>query len=422
MKYFEKMKTKTSFEIIFIATIGLSFLLWMIFMFLGGPSGNQFNIFFGRCGNFIADSSNVTGYSSGRDPYHNLIYGLGEKAYLPLTYVIMYFVSRIVNVDSYAIRDESYFGIVADYKYLAIFLIFIIIIMILMYTLIQVTKKGKMSIKIMTAMALCFSAPMIYSIERGNTIIFTVFLCMFYLFYYNSENKILKELALIALASAVGFKMTPALLGIMLLYNKQFKEAARAVLYGIIIVFGPFLFLHGGFSNIPLMFDNIALNLKSYTSLDGCTLTASVNRFGKFFDNKFTMTQGLVDNLKTITTILSLLLLVVVPFLKTNWEKVAAVVVVLIILPSHSGEYCVLYMLPVIVMFLNEEKHRNIDFLYLLCMIMISWDFVCKASEIFNYNLALPIMVVALLITGIINMIKMLQNRMLNGKGVGKNE
>jgi len=422
MKYFEKMKTKTSFEIIFIATIGLSFLLWMIFLFMGGALSNQFSIFYGNCGNFIADSSNVAGYSAGRDPYHNLVYGLGEKAYPPLTYVIMYFVSRIVDVQSYAIRDQSYFGIVADFKYLAIFLVFIIIIMILMYTLIQVTKKGKMSIKIMTAMALCCSAPMIYSIERGNTIILTVFLCMFYLFYYNSENKILKELALIALACAAGFKMTPALLGIMLLYNKQFKEAARTAVYGIIIVFGPFLFLHGGFSNIPLMFENMKLNLKFYTSLDGCTLTASVNRFGKLYFNNFSMTEAMIDNMKTITTILSLLLLIVVPFLKTNWEKVAAVVVVLIILPSHSGTYCILYMLPVIVMFLNEEKHRNIDFLYLFCMIMISWDFVCKASEIFNYNLALPIMVVALLVTGIINIVKMLQNRMFNGKGVEKNE
>jgi len=422
MKYFEKMKTKTSFEIIFIATIGLSFLLWMVFLFMGGALSNQFSIFYGDSGNFIADSSNVAGYSSGRDPYHNLVYGLGEKAYPPLTYVIMYFVSRIVDAQSYAIRDESYFGIVADFKYLAIFLVFIIIIMILMYTLIQVTKKGKMSIKIMTALALCCSAPMLYSIERGNTIIFTVLLCMFYLFYYNSENKILKELALIALACAAGFKMTPALLGIMLLYNKQFKDAARTAVYGIIIVFGPFLFLHGGFSNIPLMFENMKLNLKFYTSLDGCTLTASVNRFGKLYFNNFSMTDAIINNMKIITTILSLLLLIVVPFLKTNWEKVAAVVVVLIILPSHSGTYCILYMLPVIVMFLNEEKHRNIDFLYLFCFIMISWDFVCKASEIFNYNLALPIMVMALLITGIINIVKMLQNRMFNGKGVEKNE
>ena len=422
MKYLEKIKTKTSFEIIFIATVGLSFLLWMIYLFMGGPLSDQFNIFFEKCGNFLADSSNVTGYSSDRDPYHNLVYGLGEKAYPPLTYVIMYFVSRIVDAQAYADRDQSYFNIGSDFKYLAIYLVFAIIIMILMYTLIQVTKKGRMSIKSMTAMALCCSAPMIYSIERGNTIIFTVLLCMFYLFYYNSENKILKELALVALAGAVGFKMTPALLGIMLLYNKQFKEAARAVVYGIIIVFGPFLFLHGGFSNIPLMFENMKFNLKFYTSLDGCTLTASVNRFGKLYLNDFSMTDGMVDNMKTITTILSLLLLIVVPFLKTNWEKVAAVVVVLIILPSHSGTYCILYMLPVIVMFLNEEKHRNIDFLYLLCMIMISWDFVCKASELLNYNLALPIMVVTLIVTGGINMIKAVQQKIINKRGVKNNE
>ena len=411
MKYIENLRTKKAFEIIFFSTVVFSFLLWLLYIFIDGSSSAQFNIFFQRCEDFMADSSNVLGYSANRDPYHNLVYGLEEKAYPPLTYVIMYVMSRVVNANSFVDSENSYYYISDNLQYFALIFIFAILIVIVMYTLILVTKQGKMSVKIMTAVALCCSAPMLYSIERGNTIILTVILCMVFLFYYNSENKVLREFALIALAIATAFKITPALLGIMLLYNKQFKEAARTVIYGIIMVFVPFVFLHGGFSNILLMFQNIKLNLKAYSSIEGCTLAASLNRFGQTFFNDFILSDQIIIVMRIVTMFISLLLLIAVPFFKTNWEKVAAVVLVLFILPSHSGTYCILYMIPVIVMFLNEEKRRKIDFLYLFCMIMISWDFICNATYIFNFNLAVPIMVTALSITGIMNIKQVLQQR-----------
>jgi len=418
MKYIENLKTKTAFEIIFIATIVLSFLLWIAYICIDGSSSPQFNMFFQRCEDFMADSTNVLGYSAGRDPYHNLLHGLEEKAYPPLTYAIMYLISRVVDVNAIVQKDNNYFYIYNNLQYLTILVIFLILLLLLMYTLIQVTKNGNMAVKTMTALALCCSAPMLYSIERANTIIFTVILCMFFLFYYNSENKVLRELTLIALAIAAAFKMTPALLGIMLLYNKQFKEASRTVIYGIIMVFGPFIFLHGGFSNAPLMFQNMKLNLQAYSSIEGCTLAASLNRFGQTFMNGFILPDMIIAIMKIVTVLTSILLLAVVPFLKFNWEKVAAVVLVLIISPSHSGTYCILYMIPVIVMFLNEEKHRNIDFLYLFCIIMISWDFICKATYLFNFNLAVPIMVIALSVTGIYNAIQVLQHKAIKKIGL----
>ena len=420
MKYLEKMKTKTAFEIIFIATVGLSILLWLIFMFIGGDSSSQLRIFSENMWDFLADSTNVLGYSAGLDPYNNQIFGLGEKAYPPLTYALMFLVSRVVNVNSYLEKFGDYKKLWTDPKVLILIIIFTVIVIIMMYTIIQVTKNGSMLIKSLVAFVLCFSFPMLFSIERGNTIIITSIMCMIYLFYYNSENKILKELALISLAVAVAFKITPAFLGILLLYNKQFKDAIRTVIYGIIIVFGPFIFLHGGFLNIPLMFNNIFLNLKYYSSPEGCTLAGSLNKFGRVFtSNDYIVPDIWVDILKITTVIISIILLSVIPFFKTQWEKVATVVIILIILPSHSGTYCVLYMIPVIVMFLNEEKHRNVDIIYLLCMIMISWVYFCKVSDyIFNIHFALPVMTLTLLITGIANAINYLKHKNLIGKGV----
>jgi len=420
MKYLEKIKTKTAFEIIFIATVGLSFLLWIIFIAVDGEASSQFRIFSENLWDFLADSTNVIGYSAGRNPYNNHIFGLAEKAYPPLTYVLMFLVSRVVQVNSYAEKFGDYKNLWTDPKVLILIIIMTVVVVIMMYTIIQVTKNGSMLIKSLVAFVLCCSFPMLFSIERGNTIIITAILCMFYLFYYNSENKILKELALISLAIAVAFKITPAFLGILLLYNKQFKDSIRTVIYGIIIVFGPFVFLQGGFSNIPLMFNNIFLNLKAYSSPEGCTFAGSFSKFGQVLtSNDYIVPDIWVAILKITTVIISIILLSVLPFFKTQWEKVATVVIILIILPSHSGTYCVLYMIPVIIMFLNEEKHGNVDIIYLLCMIMISWVYFCKLSDyIFNIHLALPVMTITLLITGISNAKNYYKQKKISGKGV----
>ena len=76
---------------LFVAAIPLSFVLWFDVYTLYNKTGYQLNIFFLRTGNFLADFTNVVGYSAGRDPHNSLAYaGLSEKAYLPLCYVIMY--------------------------------------------------------------------------------------------------------------------------------------------------------------------------------------------------------------------------------------------------------------------------------------------------------------------------------------------
>lgn len=102
----------------------------------------------------------------------------------------------------------------------------------------------------------------------------TIFFIIFYIFNYDSENKVRRELALISLALAASFKLTPAVLGILLIYNKQWKEVVRVIIYGLIFGIVPFLFFHGGLVNIGRMFHNASLNVDKYVSTEGATLTA----------------------------------------------------------------------------------------------------------------------------------------------------
>jgi hypothetical protein len=397
----EVLKSKRFYEVVFVAAVLASFVAWMCGIFLHGEASSQINLFFGRLGDFLADTLNVVGYSSERDVYHNMMYtGLEEKAYPPLTYVMMYFFSRLVDMSKY--YEQNYFlNMYTEPLLLIMYMIYATVIAVMFYEIVRTCKNGSNAVKIWTAAAVMVSMPVIYSYERANTIILTTFCVMFYIFYYDSENRIMREIALICLAVATAFKMTPAVLGILLLYNRQWKEAVRAVIYGVIVVVLPFLFFEGGFSNIAQMFTNMQANVGNYTSADGATLYAAVLSFGA------QASDSLETAMKYVTYAVCLFLLIVALFYRKRWMRIAAVCIVLIILPSHSGYYCIMYFIPAIVAFLNEEEHSLSELLILFASLLIMYDIQSTTGDNFlNYHLALVIVTVYLVVMGIVTLVK----------------
>ncbi len=381
-------------------TIG-AFLIWMITLLAGGPESEQFGLFFRNCQDFLADTLNVVGYSSQQDPYHNLMYtGLQEKAYPPLTYVLMYLLSKVANMGYYWSRNY-FLDMFHEPKFLIIYLIFAVAVMIMAYQLLCTVKKGGKRVKVWTAVAILVSAPMIYSFERANTIIFTMICVMYFVFYFDSKNKIKHELALIALAVAVALKMTPAVLGIFLLYYKQWKDIGKLAIYALIIGIGPFFFLEGGLSNLAQMFENMQSNLDSYSSLDGCTLLACV----KDFVTVEQVSETFYTVVDVITMIISLFFLIAAVFYKKRWEMIMAVTLVLLILPSHSGYYCILYMIPAMVAFLNEKEHKKSDVLILIAMLCIMLDIqIPTLPEDIGCHVGILMMIAVLMARGILQM------------------
>ncbi len=391
-----KYITKRPFyEWTFVIIIGVSFLAWLFLIFSEGPAGRQFDVFFQRCVDFLADALNVTGYTSQRDVYHNTMYqGLGEKAYPPLTYVFMYFMSRLVDMEKYW-QMNDFRSMYTEPQFLIIYMILSTAVVVMVYELVRSCKEGSKLIRICTAAAVLLSAPMLYSFERGNTIILTMFFVMIYLFYYDSEKRCLKEAALISLAVATSLKMTPALLGVLLLYNRQWKEAIRVVIYGAVIFVVPFFFFEGGLSNIPQMFDNMQMNLENYTSEEGCTLLASV------LSMKETADEYVRDGMQILTWVVSIGLLALAPFFEKRWEKLMAVSMVLIILPSHSGYYCILYLIPAMIAYLNDEEHEKADLILLLAILLIMYAVQSEiGNRILNYHLSILVICGFLLVRG----------------------
>ena len=138
---------------------------------------------------------------------------------------------------------------------MVVFLLTFLLFLFLFIILIQKFSKDRSNPLVF---CLLFSHGMIQILEHGNVIIIAfVFALIFYMFH-DSENPVIKEIALISLAVSFGFKLYPAFLGIILLKKRLFKEAFRAIIYGIVLTILPMMFLDG-FSGFSLWINNVFL-------------------------------------------------------------------------------------------------------------------------------------------------------------------
>lgn len=103
--------------------------------------------------------------------------------------------------------------------------------------------SGKSMLLTLTAL---FSVPFFGSaIERGNAVFLVCALLLFALAFKDSETPWKRELALILIAIAANFKLYPAILGLLYLKEKRYKEAFRLMIYGGVLFLVLFVFFGG---------------------------------------------------------------------------------------------------------------------------------------------------------------------------------
>lgn len=138
---------------------------------------------------------------------------------------------------------------------MVLFLLTFLLFIFLFVILIKKISNNKSNLFIL---CLLFSHAMIQILEHGNIIIISFVFAMIFYLYHDSDNPLVKELSLISLAVSFGFKLYPAVFGIILIKKKQYTESIRAILYGIALTIIPMMFLDG-ISGFPIWFDNVIL-------------------------------------------------------------------------------------------------------------------------------------------------------------------
>lgn len=176
--------------------------------------------------------------------YENLYGNLkdADAIFPPLAYWFMMFFARMVtfkNADGAIIRDiaTSGYGILVLIMYLVLFVV-------LFVQAINYSYKENTRYKTLLILVFMCSYPFWgCAFERGNPVIWAMLFLLLGLILRNHEKWYIREIALICIAISAGFKIYPAILGMLYIAEKRMKEACRLIAYGLMVFFAPFLIL-----------------------------------------------------------------------------------------------------------------------------------------------------------------------------------
>ena len=372
-----------------------SFVGWLVGLLIN-PQGHQLDVFFSRMSDFWGDATVVTHFVCERNPYQHQ-----GSNYPPLPYLFYYIFACVSKIP-----DGGYSEYYYQPVWTMLFVLFILVNLgLLWYICSKQFQKELQFDAMMIGLAVCLSGPMLFAIERGNTIIPTIVAITIFIFYYNSDCNWEKEVALICLAIASNIKLSPIIFGALLINTRDWKSVCKTIVYGVLLFFLPFFFFEGGIQNFVRLINNINSFMTghvSYAIINGTGLIAGYFQIAMLlFGKDCGMSTLTYLMLRVLSIEVSFILFLSTFHLHEKWKQVLNLTLVLLILPSVSHEYNILFLIPTTILFLktfNEElKINKIKFsidkkLVFLSFIMINFVYRCPLSDFFNQHIAILIL------------------------------
>jgi hypothetical protein len=352
-----RMISKDRLQTAFLLMMAALFFTFLLLLSLGNLGGQK-SAFYLEGRDFMADAVKTEEYARNLDPYDYTLGSAREafphKNYLPLAYVLFYV------MDAASLHDTA-----SPWAMVVAVTVTAACGASLFFALKQLILSSGKGKGLLLALALLATAPSLYALERGNIIILTVTLCAFFLYGYDQKSGLLRELSFLALAAAAALKIYPALLGLLLIYEKRWREALRLIAYGVVFALGPFLLIQGGFKNLPLLLENVRAHVAFYDVYTypryGFRLTGSLfyesHWANAFLENNLWKVSLLMYRvLPWVDVLLSLGCVCFSAFSGKKWLRALALMLVIINYPLNSGSYTALYLLPVMALLLSDES------------------------------------------------------------------
>ena len=342
-----------------------SYFLFSIFIigFLAYYHGDQWNIFFLKGQATFSDFFNIACFTSDNNPYFNDICSDSDKAYLPFSYLLVKLFT--VGVDY---RGMTPYGCLQNTGAMIQAILFVVVsLSAYIYSLKKLGTNNSMLV------LAAISAPVIFQYERGNLIMISAACLICFLAFYN-EIGYKKYIGLTLFCVSMVLKVYPAIFGLLLLRDKRYKDLLYCVAVTSLLIILPFFYFDHGLDNFPVMLRNVSLNTEFFTTY---TRTARYGIhafltlvFAKFhmLDTEMFSTSLIVSQI--ITLILCLLSVGMFFVEKIKWKQIAFLIFPLLMFPVASHFYCGLYLFPVLLLFLNENSDRKIDYLYVLLFVI----------------------------------------------------
>lgn len=246
----------------------------------------------------------------------------GKSIYPPLTYLILWIFSKMVPGDysaGFAFGEAS----VTPNGVLVGTMFFLV-----STGVVCAMAANKLSLKgidvVLYSVAFVSSPAYVFMLERGNIVILSLLFLMLFVFNYNSENTVIRNLALLSLAIATGLKLYPVFFGLLLLNKKHKEDAVKAIVYGVALFILPFAGT-GGIQNIAKMLQNITdisadtiNNAKGF----GYGFKVNISNICQAFGEKMKVQSSTTDWIAGVLMLILLCMVIFVVFIsRQEWEK-----------------------------------------------------------------------------------------------------
>ncbi|MCL2143078.1 MAG: DUF2029 domain-containing protein [Methanomassiliicoccaceae archaeon] len=260
----------------------------------------------------------------------------------------------------FAIRD-SQLGIMS-------YFIFAMVMLYALHVIIRKLTKGTDLRAEVLFLLILLSFPVIHVLERGNVILLAVVLCFIFIIGHKSENKYVRYVSYIALGCAAGIKLVPAILGILILREKRYKEAGICALIGAAFVFLPFLFTDG---TPAILFDTILGYTDDVGAGGGMNFSPVAGAVNYIFSP---IVGDAVSTVIAATAALAFLLVsfIVILFDKEMkfWKILALISCALVVGIGLAVPYNLLYLLfPLMFFLISEKELTKGNIFFLICFI-----------------------------------------------------
>lgn len=372
----------------FYWAFGASIILFLLLILFGDIS-NQQHVIAPSLKRLQTDFFCVLRYISERDPYNSPIYGLEEKPYFPIAYLLMYPFTLFFDYRNTSEIDCLYLTIPRIEA--AIFALVSIIMWVHSMTLL--CKKYSTS-KWFILLSL-FSSCFLFSMVRGSYVTISTACIMYFLYYYDSHDKKAITISVLAISFASLLKVYPAVFALLWFNKEGYKKIFQIAIVCLIVGILPFFFFKGGLDNIEYMLRNITLQGTKFQALFRPDRMGIISLAVQF--NTVTHFQNdLIIVLAKIANYLLLLVSVALIFLsKKKWSQLLLMACLTAVFPVSGFIYNFTLLIPVFVMILgyyykeiSTDTLTIILILFLLSMVPIQIVFHnFSVSQVVN-NLA----------------------------------
>jgi hypothetical protein len=254
----------------------------------------------------------------------------------------------------------------------AVFFIFLFSMLTILglFYLVYEKTEGSRRTRALFAFFAIVNIPLLYMVERGNMMLLCLLSLVIYFATYNSENKLYREIGLIALAFSFSLKLYPVIFGWLLLVDKRFLDGLRCFIYGMLMLFVPSLWF-GGFSCFIQIFKNITSFSVGHTN----AITVISAYTG--------IPTSVLSVLVYLWCFVCIGAFVASPFVfKERWKVWMTGVIVIMTVPSLTSLYMWSFFIIPLLMMSNTAKLRGKNWFYFLIMTLL---FVFTVGRFNNY-------------------------------------